>query len=91
MRCTLTEQIPIRPCRYCFYDLARRINRYRLSIGCYEYRHGLVVSSSQIIANDIYRDTLAPKMQPNLSQQELDSRVLTISRWSTVGVLVWVA
>ena len=49
---------------------------------------GLVVSSSQIIANDIYRRTLAPKMHPNLSQQELDGRVLTISRWSTVGVLV---
>ena len=49
---------------------------------------GLVVSSSQIIANDIYRRTLAPKMHPNLSQQELDGRVLSISRWSTVGVLV---
>ena len=49
---------------------------------------GLVVSSSQIIANDLYRRTLAPKMHPNLSQHELDSRVLAISRWSTVGVLL---
>ena len=49
---------------------------------------GLVVSSSQIIANDVYRRTLAPKLHPNLSQSELDSRVLSISRWSTVAVLV---
>ena len=49
---------------------------------------GLVVSSSQIIANDVYRRTLAPKLHPNLSQSELDGRVLSISRWSTVAVLV---
>ena len=48
---------------------------------------GLVVSSSQIIANDLYRRTIAPIMHPNLSQQELDQRVLKISRWSTVAVL----
>ena len=48
---------------------------------------GLVVSSSQIIANDLYRRTIAPIMHPNLSQQELDHRVLKISRWSTVAVL----
>lgn len=49
---------------------------------------GLVVSSSQIIANDVYRRTLAPKLHPTLSQQELDRRVLVISRWSTVAVLL---
>lgn len=48
---------------------------------------GLVVSSSQIIANDLYRRSIAPVIHPNLSQQELDQRVLKISRWSTVGVL----
>ena len=48
---------------------------------------GLVVSSSQIIANDLYRRTIAPIIHPNLSQQELDHRVLKISRWSTVAVL----
>ncbi len=49
---------------------------------------GLVVSSSQIIANDLYRRTLAPKLHPNLSQEQLDRRVLIISRWSTVAVLL---
>ena len=49
---------------------------------------GLVVSSSQIIANDLYRRTLAPKLHPNLPQEQLDRRVLTVSRWSTVAVLL---
>ena len=49
---------------------------------------GLVVSSSQIIANDLYRRTLAPKLHPDLSQEQLDRRVLIISRWSTVAVLL---
>lgn len=49
---------------------------------------GLVVSSSQIIANDIYRRSLAPKFSPNISEDALDRRVLLISRWATVGVLV---
>ena len=49
---------------------------------------GLVVSSSQIIANDLYRRTLAPKLHPDLPQEQLDRRVLLISRWSTVAVLL---
>ena len=49
---------------------------------------GLVVSSSQIIANDLYRRTLAPKLHPGLPQEQLDQRVLLISRWSTVAVLL---
>ncbi|NCF44180.1 MAG: sodium:pantothenate symporter, partial [Proteobacteria bacterium] len=49
---------------------------------------GLVVSSSQIIANDLYRRTLAPKLHPDMPQEQLDRRVLTISRWSTVAVLL---
>ena len=49
---------------------------------------GLVVSSSQIIANDLYRRSLAPKFHAHLSGEALDHRVLMISRYSTVGVLI---
>ena len=33
---------------------------------------GLVVSSSQIVANDIYRRTIVPIMSPDLNEEELD-------------------
>ena len=49
---------------------------------------GLVVSSSQIVANDIYRRTLVPRFHAHLDDAEVDRRVLLISRWSTVVVLV---
>ncbi len=49
---------------------------------------GLVVSSSQIIANDIYRRTLAPWLHPDLDPEHLDQRILMISRVSTVVVLI---
>ncbi len=49
---------------------------------------GLVVSSSQIVANDIYRCSIVPKYRPHLSDEQVDHRVLVISRWSTVIVLV---
>ena len=49
---------------------------------------GLVDSSSQIIANDLYRRSLAPKFHAHLSEEALDHRVLMISRYSTVGVLL---
>ncbi|MDG1204625.1 MAG: sodium:solute symporter family protein [Pseudomonadales bacterium] len=49
---------------------------------------GLVVSSSQIIANDIYRRTIVPRTNPNLSEEELDQRILKISRVSTIVVLL---
>ena len=49
---------------------------------------GLVVSSSQIVANDIYRRSLVPKFHSHLSESEVDRRVLAISRWSTVVVLL---
>ena len=49
---------------------------------------GLVVSSSQIIANDLYRRTLAPRLHPDMPQEQLDHRVLLISRWATVAVLL---
>jgi Na+/proline symporter len=48
---------------------------------------GLVVSSSQIFANDIYRRTIAPRWHPHLTDSELDQRVLSISRWATIFVL----
>jgi len=49
---------------------------------------GLVVSSSQVVANDIYRRTLVPLISPDLSEAELDRRVLLLSRVSTVIVLL---
>jgi SSS family transporter len=48
---------------------------------------GLVVSSSQIFANDIYRRTLAPKWHRTHSPKEIDDTALRISRWATAGVL----
>ena len=49
---------------------------------------GLVVSSSQVIANDLYRRSYVPKFQPQLSSDEVDRRVLNISRISTGVVLL---
>ena len=49
---------------------------------------GLVVSSAQILSNDLYRRTFAPRYRAHLSEQELDRRVMLLSRWATVGVLV---
>jgi len=49
---------------------------------------GLVVSSSQIIANDLYRRTVAPRFSPHMDAATLDRRVLHISRWSTLGFLL---
>ena len=49
---------------------------------------GLVVSSSQIIANDLYRRTVVPITKPNLTEDQLDKRVLMISRVSTVLILL---
>ena len=49
---------------------------------------GLVVSSSQIIANDIYRRSLASVLAPNASEAERDRQELLISRVATVAVLV---
>ena len=49
---------------------------------------GLVVSSSQVIANDLYRRTIAPRMSPDLTEDALDKRVLLISRIATIAVLL---
>ena len=49
---------------------------------------GLVVSSSQTIANDLYRRTVAPRLKHPPTEEQLDRQVLYISRISTVVVLV---
>ncbi|MFK8019944.1 MAG: sodium:solute symporter [Pseudomonadales bacterium] len=53
---------------------------------------GLVVSSSQIVANDLYRRTWVPfrvkRGAPELSEAALDQRILNISRVSTAVILV---
>jgi sodium/proline symporter len=49
---------------------------------------GLVVSSSQIVANDLYRRTIAPRLHSHLSEAALDRRVLMLSRVATVVVLL---
>ena len=49
---------------------------------------GLVVSSSQIVANDLYRRSIAPRLKKPPSEGRLDQQVLTISRVTTVVVLV---
>ena len=49
---------------------------------------GLVVSSSQIIANDLYRRTIAPRLAKVPDEATLDRRVLLISRVSTIVVLL---
>ena len=49
---------------------------------------GLVVSSSQIVANDIYRLTLVPRFFSHLSEEEVERRVLAISRVATVVIMI---
>ena len=49
---------------------------------------GLVVSSSQIISNDLYRRTFAKRFAPNATEEEHDRTELLISRIATVGTLV---
>jgi SSS family transporter len=52
---------------------------------------GLVISTSQVFANDIYRRSLAPRLQPGLSRERLDRNVLAISRVTTVLTIVGAA
>lgn len=51
---------------------------------------GLVVSSSQIIANDLYRRSILPRTKyvKTHTEEQIDKQVLTISRVSTVIVLI---
>ncbi len=52
---------------------------------------GLVISTSQVFANDIYRRTLSSILHPDASEAEVDHNVLRISRWSIIFVLVGAA
>ena len=49
---------------------------------------GLLISTSQVFANDIYRRSIAPRLQQHLSEADIDKRVLTISRVVTVLTLI---
>jgi Na+/proline symporter len=48
---------------------------------------GLVVSSSQIVANDLYRCTIVPRLRQPPDEATLDRRALVISRVTTVVVM----
>ena len=50
---------------------------------------GLVVSSSQIIANDLYRLSYVPRYARHLDEAAVDRRVLLISRIATVLVMLF--
>ncbi|MGR8947764.1 MAG: sodium:solute symporter family protein, partial [Gammaproteobacteria bacterium] len=55
---------------------------------------GLVVSSSQIFANDIYRRSIAPRLSNPPSVEVVDRVSLMISRVATIGVIgvsIWLA
>jgi Na+/proline symporter len=49
---------------------------------------GLVISTSQVFANDIYRRSIAPRWHSQRSDEELDHNVLVISRAVTALTLV---
>ncbi len=49
---------------------------------------GLVVSSSQIVANDLYRLSYLPRFRKGLSEEEIEKRVLNMSRIATVVIMV---
>ena len=52
---------------------------------------GLVISTSQVFANDIYRRSIAPRIHPDLPQERLDRNVLAISRGVTALTIVGAA
>lgn len=49
---------------------------------------GLLISTSQVFANDIYRRSIAPRIHSHLPEEQLDKNVLTISRVVTVLTLL---
>lgn len=49
---------------------------------------GLIISCSQVFANDLFRCTIAPRYCRHLSAERLDHIVLRISRWTAVLVLL---
>ena len=52
---------------------------------------GLVISTSQVFANDIYRRSIAPRIHADLDQAKLDRNVLMISRAMTAFTVVGAA
>lgn len=55
---------------------------------------GLVVSSSQIFANDIYRRTIAPRLSKRPDEATIDRVSLLISRVASIGIVgvsIWLA
>jgi sodium/proline symporter len=52
---------------------------------------GLVISTSQVFANDIYRRSVAPRIHAHLDQATLDRNVLLISRWMTAVTVIGAA
>ena len=49
---------------------------------------GLIISSSQVIANDIYRRSIAPRIHAHRSTDIIEATTLSISRWATLGTLL---
>ena len=49
---------------------------------------GLLISTSQVFANDIYRRSIAPRIHANHSEDQLDKNVLNISRIVTALTLI---
>lgn len=52
---------------------------------------GLVISTSQVFANDIYRRSIAPRVHAHLERAELDRNVLRISRAMTAVTVIGAA
>ena len=80
----LGESTALPRCLLNFSNMAGGIDWCRCVVCGDEYSRWVSGLSSHH-CNDLYRRTIAPIMHPNLSQQELDQRVLKISRWSTVA------
>ena len=45
---------------------------------------GLVIATSQVFANDLYRRSYAPRWHSDLDEQAVDRNALVISRWTTL-------
>jgi Na+/proline symporter len=52
---------------------------------------GLVISTSQVFANDIYRRSIVPRIHSHLTQAQLDLNVLRISRVMTAVTVIGAA
>jgi Na+/proline symporter len=52
---------------------------------------GLVISTSQVFANDIYRRSIAPRWHAEISSERLDRNVLNVSRAATALTVVGAA